>query len=51
MVEPTLLLLTAALKQFTSGYMILLNGEDYPLKPSAEIYSYLYKNYGTQYLV
>jgi len=50
MVESTLLLLTAALQQHTSGYMILLSGEDYPLKPSAEIYSYLNKNYGTQYL-
>ena len=50
MVEATLNLVRAALRQNKKGYLILLSGHDFPVKPADYIYNFLVSNYGTEFL-
>lgn len=50
MISATLLLLKQALQQKGSGYLVLLSGQDLPLRSNEEIYSFYHQNYGKQYI-
>jgi len=50
MVRATLGLIRAACKKKEAGYLILLSGQDFPLKSTAFIYDFLKKDYGREYL-
>lgn len=50
MVAATLSLMKAALRHNKKGYLILLSGHDFPIKPAEHIYDLLSSNYGNQYV-
>lgn len=50
MVRATLGLIRAACKKKEPGYLILLSGQDFPIKSPAFIYDFLKKDYGREYL-
>jgi hypothetical protein len=50
MVRATLSLMRAVCKKKETGYLILLSGQDFPIKSPAFIYDFLKMNYGQQYL-
>lgn len=50
MVAATLNLMKAALRHNKKGYLILLSGHDFPIKPAEHIYDHLSSNYGSEYV-
>ncbi|WP_207512767.1 beta-1,6-N-acetylglucosaminyltransferase [Longitalea luteola] len=50
MVRATLSLMKAACQKKEPGYLILLSGQDFPVKSPEVIYDFLLKNYGREYL-
>ena len=50
MVAATLNLMKAALRHNKEGYLILLSGHDFPIKPAEHIYDHLSFNYGNEYV-
>lgn len=50
MVAATLNLMKAALRHNKKGYLILLSGHDFPIKPAEHIYDLLSFNYGNEYV-
>jgi hypothetical protein len=50
MISATLQLLKSALQQKGPGYLILLSGQDLPLKSNDEICNFYRQNYGKQYI-
>lgn len=50
MVRATISLMKAVCKNKEAGYLALLSGQDFPLKPAAYIYDYLKADYGKQYV-
>jgi len=50
MVEATLRMMKKAVMPNEKGYLVLLSGQDFPLKPADYIYNFLNHNYGTEYL-
>lgn len=50
MVRATLSLMKSASKKKETGYLILLSGQDFPIKSAAVIYDFFLKNYGREYL-
>lgn len=50
MVEATLSMMNKAVKKNKNGYLVLLSGHDFPVKPAGYIYDFLSSNYGSEYL-
>ncbi|NLR62650.1 beta-1,6-N-acetylglucosaminyltransferase [Chitinophaga polysaccharea] len=50
MVKATLSLIRKAVKESEKGYLVLLSGEDFPLKSADHIYDGLHENYGVEYI-
>jgi hypothetical protein len=50
MVRATLSLMKAVCKKKETGYLILLSGQDFPIKSPSYIYDFLKRNYGREYM-
>ena len=50
MVRATISLMKAACKKREPGYLILMSGQDFPIKSSGFIYNFLKEDYGREYL-
>jgi hypothetical protein len=49
-VRATIGLIKAVCRKKEPGYLVLLSGQDFPIKPAAHIYDFLNAGYGKQYL-
>jgi len=49
MVQATLNMMVKAVNGGEKGYLVLLSGQDYPVKPASYIYQFLEENYGNEY--
>lgn len=50
MIQATVLLMKEAAAGKKKGYYVLLSGQDMPVKPNENIYSFLFDNYGKEYI-
>jgi hypothetical protein len=50
MVRATLSMMRAVCKRKETGYLVLLSGQDFPIKSPVYIYNFLKENYGREYL-